>query len=674
MANQECRASGGRIRRVLMRFGVVAILGVGLVAGYTLRGCAGSDHAPGPAAATTADAASQAQTYTCSMHPQIRQPKPGLCPICGMDLIPVATDHGEDLGPRRFATSESAKALMDIQTVRVERRFAEAKIRLVGKVDYDETRLATISAWVPGRLDRMFVDYTGMQVRKGDHLVSLYSPDLLTAQQELRTAAEALARVSSTAPQVLRDAGATLVSGAKEKLARWGLTEAQIRAAESSGVLSDHVTVYAPIGGTVIERNGVEGMYVATGEMIYRIADLSKVWVTLEAYESDLAWLHYGQTVLFSAQAYPGQTFEGQIAFIDPLLNPRTRTVRLRVNADNQDGRLKPEMFVRAVVQAKVATSGRVMDPALAGKWISPMHPEIVKDGPGTCDICGMALVRAEELGYVPAVAKDEDIPLVIPASAPLITGKRAVVYVEVPETDRPTFEGREVVLGPRAGDFYLVESGLEEGDMVVTNGNFKIDSALQILAKPSMMNPESKEETPHADPEEAAEPRAELTAPATFSAQLRAVVEAYYPVRKALAADSAPDAAKGVAALGDALGKVDMALLEGDAHVEWMARLKTLEQGIAALKEAGTDIEKQRGAFETISTALIQAADQLGLGPGPAAHVVHCPMAFDNKGADWLQPDKEVRNPYFGSAMLNCGSVTRTIGAAEGAGGHEHD
>lgn len=668
MTNQEHSAPGGRVKRLLLRFVAVAFLGVGLVGGYALRGwfAPAGEHATIQAPA--AGEAKQAQVYTCSMHPQIRQPGPGLCPICGMELIPVSTSDEEDAGPRTFVTSEAAKALMDIQTVRVERRFVEAEIRMVGKIDYDETRLATISAWVPGRIDRLFVDYTGIQVRKGDHMVSLYSPELLTAQQELRTASAALAKVSPNAPQVLRDTCAAMVSGAREKLRRWGLTEDQVRAAESKGGLSDHVTLYAPIGGTVIERNGTEGMYVMTGEMIYKIADLSVVWVKLEAYESDLTWLHYGQTVTFSTEAYPGQTFEGKISFIDPLLDPMTRTVRLRVNVANPDGRLKPGMFVRAVVRTQVATSGRVMDPGLAGKWISPMHPEIVKDGPGTCDVCGMALVPAEDLGYVPAEAKDEDMPLVIPASAALVTGKRAVVYVEVPGAEKPTFEGREVVLGPRAGDFYMVESGLEEGEIVVTNGNFKIDSALQILAKPSMMNPETESDAAAKAPEVK-----RMEAPEEFVAQLRAVVASYYPVQQALASDDAQAAAEGVAASREALGKVDMALLSGDAHMEWMARLKALEQGLDAFKEAGHDIEKQRGAFETISSALIQAADQFGLGGVASAHVVHCPMAFDNKGADWLQADKEVRNPYFGEAMLTCGSVTRSIGG-EDAGGYAHE
>lgn len=656
-----CLTIWRRIRTI--RIPVVLLLGVLL--GYWMRGVlAPETHIPASLEYETGETP-ETSLWTCSMHPEIRRPEPGLCPKCGMRLIPV---RKSDAGPAAYVISESARALMDLQTARVERRFVEADIRMVGKVDYDETRLATISAWVPGRIDRLYVDYTGIQVRKGDHMVLLYSPELLTAQHELRTASEALSRIGPAASQMLRETGAATVSAARERLRRWGLTEEQIRAAESKDSLSDHVTIYAPIGGTVIERNGTEGMYVMTGEVIYRIADLSKVWVKLEAYESDLAWLHYGQTVLFSPEAYPGETYTGRISFIDPVLNPATRTVRVRVNVANLDGRLKPEMFVRAVVHAKVATGGRIMDPGLAGKWISPMHPEVIKDGPGACDVCGMPLVRAEALGYVSAEVRPTDMPLVIPVSAPLITGKRAVVYVEVPGTEKPTFAGREIILGPRAGAFYLVESGLEEGEIVVTNGNFKIDSALQIQAKPSMMNPEEQ----RMPPVEPAGAEAERPAPPDrFATQLFGVIETYFAVQQALAEDDAHGAAAALAPLQDALRKVDMTLLAGDAHEEWMARLKILEQGINAFDRAGHDIEAQRGAFRTISAALIQSAERFGIGPSAVSHVVHCPMAFDDEGADWLQKDEEVRNPYFGAAMLECGSVTRSIGAAGGAGGH---
>lgn len=434
-----------------------------------------------------------AEVWTCSMHPHIQRDGPGQCPICGMDLIPVhqETSSMADQEPRQITLSPAQKARMRIATVPVERRYPTAEIRLVGKVTYDETRLAYITAWVPGRIDDLIVDYTGVTVKEGDHMVELYSPELLSAQEELLQALRGMADLSKSTVASVRRSAAGSVDAARDKLRLWGLSADQIAEIERSGKASEQITIYSPASGVVIHRNAQEGMYVETGTRIFTVADLDAVWVQLDAYESDLQWLRYGQTIRFTTEAYPGEGFTGIVSFIDPVLNPHTRTVNVRVNVDNQDGRLKPEMFVRAEVAAQLARHGRVFDPSLIGKWVSPMHPEIIKDAPGQCDICGMDLVPAETLGYSSVSDVDHGAPLVIPATAPLLTGTRAIVYVEQEGADRPTYVGREVVLGPRAGDSYVVESGLSEGDLVVVSGNFKIDSALQIQAKPSMMNPE---------------------------------------------------------------------------------------------------------------------------------------------------------------------------------------
>jgi Cu(I)/Ag(I) efflux system membrane fusion protein len=397
----------------------------------------------------------------------------------------------DDPKPRQITLSTAQRARMRVATVPVERRYPTAEIRLVGKVTYDETRLAYITAWVPGRIDDLLVDYTGVTVRKGDHMVELYSPELLSAQEELLQAIRGMTELSKSNVESLRRSAAGTVDAARDKLRLWGLSSEQIADIERSGKTSEQVTIFSPASGVVIHRNAQEGMYVDTGTRIFTVADLDAVWVQLDAYESDLQWLRYGQTVNFTTEAYPGERFRGVVSFIDPVLNPQTRTVNVRVNVDNKDGRLKPEMFVRAEVFAQLARHGQIFDESLIGKWVSPMHPEIIKDKPGQCDICGMDLVPAESLGYASAGKSHGGAPLVIPATAALLTGTRAVVYVEQPEADRPTYVGREVVLGPRAGDSYVVESGLSEGDLVVVSGNFKIDIALQIQAKPSMMNPD---------------------------------------------------------------------------------------------------------------------------------------------------------------------------------------
>jgi membrane fusion protein, copper/silver efflux system len=319
-------------------------------------------------------------------------------------------------------------------------------------------------------------------------MVKLFSRNLLTAMEELVLAKQAYERVSSNSTADLKQSYLDDIEGSRERLRLWGLTPKQIEDIEKSDRREDHITIYSPIAGTVVKKHVNEGEYVKTGSPIYTVADFSRLWIKLKAYETDLPWLRYGQDVEFTTESYPGELFTGRISFIDPMLDQMSRTVSVRVNVENSDNRLKPGMFVHAKVNSRLAKGGKVIAPDLAGKWISPMHPEVIKDGPGACDVCGMDLVPVEELGYV--TPDGDTAPLVIPASAVLITGKRAVAYVRVPGKDRPTFEGREITVGSRAGDYYLVAEGLSEGEQVVTNGAFKIDSALQIIAKPSMMNP----------------------------------------------------------------------------------------------------------------------------------------------------------------------------------------
>ncbi len=479
MAGKKIKYFLNSLKAILVVVLIIAAFGLGFI----LRGPAGTSEII--ESHNHSEMAEQPTVWTCSMHPQIRQPKPGKCPICFMDLIPLKESN---IGEMRVEFSEAAKKLMQVETSPVERKFVTAKIRMVGKIDYDETRLKNISAWVPGRIDRLYVDYTGIRVRKDDHMVYLYSPELLSAQAELLQAVKAAENINTNSSELITNSTRATLEAAREKLRLLGLKPEQITDIEKTGKPLDHLTIYAPIGGVVIEKHAAEGMYVQTGTKIYTIADLSQLWVKLDAYESDMMWIRYGQEVEFTTEAYPGEIFRGQISFIDPVLNDKTRTIKLRVNVENPDGRLKPEMFVRAVVSSRIAQGGMVMDEQMAGKWICPMHPDIVKATAGTCDICEMDLVTAESLGYVKA-AETGQAPLVVPVSAVLLTGKRAVVYVQVPDTEKPTYEGREIMLGPRAGDYYLVESGLSEGEIVVTNGNFKIDSEMQLRAKPSMMN-----------------------------------------------------------------------------------------------------------------------------------------------------------------------------------------
>jgi Cu(I)/Ag(I) efflux system membrane fusion protein len=574
----------------------------------------------------------KAATWTCSMHPQIKLPKPGKCPICFMDLIPLEGSD-EDEGERELAMSHAAKKLAEIETAPVKRQDITAEIRMVGKVDYDESRVKTITARMPGRLERLFVDYTGIPVKKGDHLVEIYSPDLYTAQEELI--------------QAIKANSAMIAMAAREKLSQWGLTARQIRAIESRGTARDRMTLYSPMSGIVIHKNAVEGKYVGTGARLYTIADLSKVWVKLEAYESDLSWLRYGQEVDISTESYPGKKFKGRISFIDPVLNPKTRTVNVRVNIENKYRKLKPEMFVTGIVKAVFASDGSVIDDYLSGKWISPMHPEIVKNRPGKCDICGMPLVRAETLGYGQK-KKGREKPLVIPSSAPMITGKRAVVYVEKKDAEKPTYEGREVVLGPRAGNFYIVKSGIEKGESIVVNGAFKIDAEMQIQAKPSMMSPEGGQPAP-------------LKVSKEFLEELENVYSVYFNAQAALAGDNFKKARQALNIVKEKVKKVNMKHLTGQAHQSWMAASAKLVKSLEHIMHLG-NISAVREAFRDVSSVMIDIQKNFGHTGTGSHYVAFCPMAFNNKGGSWLQTEKLISNPFYGASMLRCGEIKEEI------------
>ena len=586
------------------------------------------------------------QEYTCSMHPQIRLRDPkAKCPICFMDLIPVV--EGEGGGERTLVMSEAAMKLAEVQTAPVVRRFPTGEVRMSGRIGVDETRTATIAARYPGRVERLLVNYTGARIEQGQPVAEIYSPELLSAQAELRQTAASLRSAEHASPLV-RQSTQAVVEAAREKLRLLGLTEQQIQEIARAERPLERLMVHAPIGGVVVRREAVEGEYLETGAPIYAIADLSRVWVQLEAFESQLPRLRYGQEVSFTSPAFPGGTFRGRIAFIDPTLSPETRTVRLRVNADNPDGRLRPGMFVHAVVRSRLAGEGQVISDELAGRWISPLHPEVISDSPGTCPASGLPLVPAEELGYVSAL-EAVNPPLVIPASAALITGRRAVVYVRDAAAEKPTFEGREVVLGARAGDWYIVASGLREGERVVVNGAFKIDSAMQLAAKPSMMSIEG-EARPGRDGEL-------VDATEEFLFSLKPVYAGYLEAQEGLADDDLNRFKEGAADMHSALRRVRTQGMVGEPLGLWRridARLRTRAEHIDHLEE----IEDARKLFELYSRAILELAGTFGH-PGTEPYFrAYCPMAFDDTGAEWLQRGEQINNPYFGELMLRCGEI----------------
>ncbi len=561
--------------------------------------------------------------WTCSMHPQIQQPKPGKCPICAMDLIPVTTGTGEqDTHLPSLQLSPAAIARAEIQTVPVTRRRVKADIRVFGKIGYDKTRIRVIAARFPGRIDKMYIDYPGQTVQKGDALVDIYSPELITAQQELLL-------VNGQENNSLVDAGSV-----RQKLLFWGFENHQIDKIQESAKIYDNLTVHAPITGVVIDLKSLEGEYIRTGTLLYKIADLSAVWANFDVYEPDIGFIREGQSISIKLEAYPGQNFGGRIEFINPVMDEKTRVISVRASVPNPGGRLKPGMFLTADIES-----------ALTGK-----RP-----------------------------------PLVIPVSAPLLTGRRAVVYVADAQ-EKGRYVGKTVRLGARLGGFYQVIDGLDEGEKVVTNGSFKIDSELQLRGKPSMMNPAGGAETAHhQSPAMHGVPEADRPAshdtqdhsPAPvhhnvakeFKQQLKPVYNGYFRIQQALSQD---DLAASQAPAGDlvrALQKPDMSLLDGPAHDQWMSLQKSAIQASRGISTA-KDIETARSEFEKLSIAMIELAETIGTSGSQLVVRYHCPMAFNDKGADWLQNKKGVENPYYGSQMFRCGSEVKVLSDPRTAGG----
>ncbi len=652
-------------KKILIGFLIIAAVSVGFWIG---RQTGPEEAAVDTASESTEDAQTTAEGaedsgpkwWTCSMHPSVKLPSGDMkCPICFMELIPMEEDSGGGDIPS-LKLSDRARFLAEVETAEVVRREVTKEVRLVGKIRSDETKMSMITAWVPGRLDRLFVDYTGMEVRKGDHLVDLYSPELYSAQQELLQAIQSFSDLEGAKSNLLVDTSKTHIQSSKNKLTRLGLTEKQVEGIVESGEANDTLTIYSPTSGIVTQRQGTEGMYVDEGSMIYTIADLSEVWLLLDAYESDVQWLHYGQMVEFETEAYPGEVFSGKLSFISPVLDEGSRTVTLRVNVPNEDLRLKPGMFARARIQAIPTAGGKVMAPEMAGKWLCPMHPEVVEDFFGFCPICEMPLETARSLGYVTA-ASDRDLPLVIPDTAPLITGKRAVVYVEAKSEEEVRYVGREVLLGPHAGPFYVVDAGLEEGERVVTEGAFKIDSAMQIQDKPSMMNPSDtpKEIGSGTSKKETEEEFAPVEIPEEFREKVRPVVKNYLDLQTALAADSFEEAQTASIEVASSVSSLAKNHLAGDSHDQWMADLKSLGDTSTATK-ASPDMEMMRESFYPLSQSLEDFVLHFGHGLDFPIRRAFCPMALED-GATWIQVDETIANPYYGASMLRCGEIQAT-------------
>jgi membrane fusion protein, copper/silver efflux system len=578
-----------------------------VVLGAFIAGRMGREDNDDPQPAETTESAGGEQIYYCSMHPQQQSTDPDEpCPICGMDLIPMPTDEddADDGDVPRLRLTARAMALMNVQTMPAERRAVEVERPVFGRVVVDESRLTDVVLRSAGYIERLHAAVTLQPVQAGETLAEIYSPDVLAAMRELRIADQR---------------GGEMRAAAEARLIRMGVSAEQVAEVLAGGELPRTYRITSPVDGFVTRLDQRAGRHLGEGELLMQLADLSAVWIQFEAFENDLVWVQSGRPVDFTLPAYPGERFTGTIAYVEPAMTAATRTVRFRVETPNPDGRLKPGLFVR----------GRL---------------------------------RAAARGATADGDEAQDEPLIIPATAPLLTGRRAVVYVRLPDTERPTFEPRDIVLGPRAGAHYVVTEGLAEGELVVVNGQFKIDSELQLRGRPSTMAPGGGPPPghDHGGPAAQDDPWTAPDTPAVpdeLQAPLESLAAAYLKIQDALSRDEAGEAMQTAA-------DTPVPEIDGD-FPQWQEVLSSFEAALAAMADT-TDIEALRAHFLELSRVAIPLFAALPL--AEPLYLMHCPMAFEGDGADWVQTGEEIRNPYFGASMFRCGEIRNVVG------GEQHD
>ena len=573
-----------------------------------------------------------------------------------MALVPAALANSTaKLDTLAVQIDPAQRRLAQIQTAPVERGAIEITLHSVGAIAIDESRQATIAAYIDGRLERLFADYTGVDIKEGDHLAVIYSPPLFAAQVEYLEARRSLTENNSGLAAV-RQAQQALVANTKQRLSELGMLDAQIAELEKSGQAQSRLTIYSPQAGTVVEKLAIEGKYVKAGDPIYRIAELSTVWLMLKLFPEDAAKVRFGQRVDASVQSLPGERWIGRVAFIDPVVDPKTRTVGVRVELLNEAGRLRPGDYAEAYIRLPVGPQGQAYDAHLAGKWISPMHPQIIRDEPGACPICGMDLVSTARFGYA-----DQPVPqpesLSVPRSAVLLAGGQSVVYVE---TKPGRFEIRLVTLGPILHDKIVILSGLQVGEQVATAGNFLIDSQMQLAGKPSLIDSSKARAASTAGPLRLSVQVTPIAGAA--GEQLEQAYRAYFQVQAALAADKVPSAV----AVQQLLAATQQLAQAPAISAESQKRFAELASGVEHLHHLELPAARQK--FKLLSQQMLTLAAQLR-GQGAKQPFLHfyCPMVPQG-GGDWMQTESTLVNPYFGSEMLHCGEQIETLPVAGAA------
>jgi membrane fusion protein, copper/silver efflux system len=549
--------------------------------------------------------------WTCSMHPSVRENEPGNCPICGMELIPVSEMNGE------AETDEYSMVMTGASMKLADIRTTPA----IRDVPQKELRL-------PGRItvDERRLSYVTAHFEGRIRNVNIDFTGAPIREGEVMATVYSPELVSAQRELIeadrSKDRNPNLFESAMRKFRLWEFTDEQIQAIIDRGEVQTDMEILSPVDGYVMKRNVVDEQHVSEGTVIYEVAPLDQLWVVLEAYEEDFGWIRTGDDIEFSTRAQPGKTHRASVNFIDPMFNPNSRTIRVRADIENPGEQLRPDMLVNATLMAS-----------------SPEESVLV------------------------------------PASSVLWTGPRSLVYVKDSSADNPRFEVREVELGHRFGDFYEIESGIEEGEEVVFNGSFRIDSEFQLADKFSMMNREPGSGSNRAGHDHG-EMDMSLSADTTqhqhnghtqqdggqagdhsHDEHLQLLVGHYLDIKNALASDDFETATGAfVKFAGEVRSSEEMNQHEEHAERHETHHNAMLEAiGLAAEAE---NIEAFRLAFREISAELLTAIENQGF--DGVLYKQYCPMY--EGGSNWISDSEEIENPFYGARMHNCGETVERI------------
>ncbi|WP_224996395.1 efflux RND transporter periplasmic adaptor subunit [Cesiribacter sp. SM1] len=539
------------------------------------------------------------QNYTCPMHPQIVEPAPGTCPICFMDLVPVSKG-GDNRG--ELVLSESQMVLANIQTMAVRAGTSTNNTILTGRLVLDETQNELISSRAAGRVERLYIKETGQAVRKGQPLYELYSEELLTLKREYLLALEQHRQLGAQQPRF-----ASFLEAARKKLLLYGLTDAQINQLARSGNPEPRITFLSPASGVITDVAATEGQYVPEGGVLYRLADLSKIWVEAELYPQEAQAIRAGDPVQVAVQGFGTKPVAARVSFISPELRQGSQVVVMRAELPNPEGNYLPGMQANVLV---------------------PRQSSLIS-------IPNDAVIRGQRGSHV---------------------------WVH---TGEGTFKARPVELGEANFDSVAIRSGLTQGENVVTSGAYLLYSehVLKKGGEPTagVLTEQAIDlaQTPTEEfiEEDAADYSQQI--PASFKQQLDVVLQAYLSLKNALVAGNTEVSTQAAGSLATALTKTNDGLLKGEAGKFWLEKKAFLLQHLEQSRQLA-DIEAKRENFIYISQPIIKVVEAFGT--PESLFVQYCPMANNDKGAYWLSGEQEIRNPYYGDAMLSCGEVVKEL------------